>query len=669
MWEGAYDLDLSRGSTNFAAMKPLSKLLTLPAAYVVNVALAFAVMMIGRIAYLAENFGHFAGEFTHGSLGTLVGGSLLFDASAIAYIYAPYTLLMLLPLAVVATPRWQRSAKYYYVSVTLAALALNLMDAVYFRYTLRRTTSTVFSEFAAEGNLFSIIGWELLRHWYFIALAAAVGFGLWKLYRQPRVSLPKPRRRFYFVQSVALLVAAFLTVVAIRGGVKHSIRPITVSNAAQFVAHPADAALVLNTPFSLIRTIGKDVYQRQSFYPDDLIESIYTPLHRPAPADTLRCRRNVVVIIVESFGREYIGAFNRDLEGGRYRGYTPFVDSLIDVSTTYRWSFCNGRKSIDGMPSILSGVPMMVEPYILTPQSMNTLSGLAGYLAPEGYYTAFFHGADNQSMGFQAFARSTGFGHYFGRTEYDADPLSRGAADFDGWWAIWDEPFLQFFKRSIDTMPQPFVATVFTASSHHPFNIPEEYADRFPEGPLPIHKCIRYTDYALRRFFDEASRQPWFSNTLFVITSDHTNMSDHPEYSSDIGSFSSPIIFYDPTGTLPAGRVDAVAQHIDILPTVLSYLGYGKPYVAFGCDLLSTPPESTWAVNYINGTYQYVKYGYVLQFDGHRPTALYALSDRRMSRNLLTDKTLAPVADKMTAELKAIVQQYMNRMLDDRLTP
>lgn len=383
MWEGAYDLDLSRGSTNFAPMKPLSKLLTLPAAYVVNVALAFAVMMIGRIAYLAENFGHFAGEFTHGSLGTLVGGSLLFDASTIAYIYAPYTLLMLLPLAMVATPRWQRSAKYYYVAVTLAALVLNLMDAVYFRYTLRRTTSTVFSEFAAEGNLFSIIGWEVLRHWYFIALAAAVGFGLWKLYRQPRVSLPKPRRRFYFVQSVALLVAAFLTVVAIRGGVKHSIRPITVSNAAQFVAHPADAALVLNTPFSLIRTIGKDVYQRQSFYPDDLIESIYTPLHRPAPADTLRCRRNVVVIIVESFGREYIGAFNRDLEGGRYRGYTPFVDSLIDVSTTYRWSFCNGRKSIDGMPSILSGVPMMVEPYILTPQSMNTLSGLAGYLAPK----------------------------------------------------------------------------------------------------------------------------------------------------------------------------------------------------------------------------------------------------------------------------------------------
>lgn len=125
------------------------------------------------------------------------------------------------------------------------------------------------------------------------------------------------------------------------------------------------------------------------------------------PNDSLTKRKkNVVVIIIESFGREYIGGFNKWLDGGRYKGYTPFVDSLMQHSATYQYSFCNGRKSIDGMPSVLSSIPMFIEPFFLTSASMNNVSGLAGELKEEGYYSAFFHGAENGSMGFQAFARA-----------------------------------------------------------------------------------------------------------------------------------------------------------------------------------------------------------------------------------------------------------------------
>ena len=450
-----------------------------------------------------------------------------------------------------------------------------------------------------------------------------------------------------------------LSIAGMRGGFTTAVRPITVSNANQYAQHPTDAALVLNTPFSLIRTIGKSVFTVPNYYQSETeLEAIYTPQHK-AQTDTL-VKKNVVVLIIESFGREYIGALNRDLEGGKYKGYTPCVDSLIAHSTTFRYSFCNGRKSIDGMPSILSSIPMFVEPFFLTPASMNDYTGLAGILGNEGYQTAFFHGAQNGSMGFEAFAKKTGFQRYYGRTEYEA---ARGTNDFDGTWAIWDEPFFQYYAEEMSKMQQPFMTAIFSASSHHPFAIPEQYKAQFPEEHLPIQKCIRYTDMALGKFFATARKQPWFSNTIFVLTSDHTNQSDHAEYQSDLGGFCSPIIIYDPSH--PEGQMEEkVAQQIDILPTILGMLGYQKPYMAFGIDVLNTPAEDTWAVNYLNGIYQYVKYDYVLQFDGKQTKGIYQLTDRLMQHNL---KGKVPQQAQMERELKAIIQQYMMRMTKNKL--
>ena len=208
------------------------------------------------------------------------------------------------------------------------------------------------------------------------------------------------------------------------------------------------------------------------------------------------------------------------------------------------------------------------------------------------------------------------------------------------------------------------MTAVFTASSHHPFVVPEQYQKQFPEEGLEIHKCIRYTDMALGRFFQTASRQPWFMNTIFVLTSDHTNMSDHPEYQTDLGGFCSPIIIYDPSAD--GGMQDKIAQQIDILPTVLGLLGYPKEYLGFGIDVLNTPKEDTWAVNYLNGIYQYVRYGYVLQFDGSDSKALYSLDDRLMKHNLIGK---VEVQTQMERELKAIIQQYMERMTQNRLLP
>ena len=628
-----------------------------------NLLLAYAVYTVARMAYMLENWNFFSGSFTS----DMFQGALVFDTAAILLTNAPYILLMLLPLHLKETKAWHLLCRFVFVLTNGTALAINLADAAYFPYTMRRTTTTIFNEFSHEENLGSIFLSESTRHWYFFLLAIITIYALWRLYVQPRLTAKKLSWwRYTLACTVALVGMAPLIVAGIRGGFATAIRPITISNANQYVDSPVDAAFILNTPFSLYRTIGKDVFVVPEYYKSEAeMASLFTPIHRPV-ATAPFVKKNVVVIIVESFGREYIGALNEPLDNGQYKGYTPCVDSLIAKSVTFRYSFCNGRKSIDGMPSILSSIPMFVEPFILTPSSMNKVTGLAGILEEEGYQTAFFHGAQRGSMGFMAFARSTGFQEYYGREDYEQDRRFGGSADFDGLWAIWDEPFLQYYATKMSEMKEPFMTAVFTASSHHPYHIPDKYKETYPEEGIAIHKCIRYTDMSIGRFFEEASRQPWFKNTIFVLTSDHTNQSDHAYYQTDLGGFCSPIIIYEPGSERQPEIQEKIAQQIDILPTVLGMMHYSKPYFGFGIDLLNTAEEDTWAVNYLSGIYQYVKNGVVLQFDGTQTRAVYALKDSLMQQNLVGN---VPEQQQMEKELKAIIQQYMERMTQDRLLP
>ena len=642
------------------------------ASVVANLLLAYVVYFVARMAFFAENYSLYSNiDASH--FAELLCGGLTFDTSAILYTNALWVLMVLFPLHLKETPAYHRVCRWVFVVINVLCLAVNLGDAVYFRYSMRRTTTTVFQEFQHENNLGGIFLTEALSHWYFFLLAILIGWGLWRLYadnqwQTRRGWLLRPQV-YYPAMLLSLLAFVPFCVAGMRGGWTRDIRPITISNANNYCDHPTEAGLVLNTPFALIRTIGKNNFDVVTYYSDKAeLEAIFDPVHRPQPAHPF-VRKNVVVIIIESFGREYIGAYNQHLAAQGYQGYTPFTDSLLaNGALTFRYSYCNGRKSIDGMPSILSSIPMFVEPFFLSPYSVNDVSGLADCLGRKDYQTAFFHGAERGSMGFMAFARATKFKQYFGREDFVADPRTRGDADFDGWWGISDEPFMQYFCQKMSEMRQPFMTALFTLSSHHPFRVPQAYKDVFPEEhpDMPIYKVIRYTDMALQHFFASARRQPWFKNTIFVLTSDHTNMAAFDEYRTDLGGFCSPVIFYDPSGGMGSGMRDAIAQQTDIMPTLLGHLGYDQPYVSFGKDLLSTPAKDTWAVNYLNGIYQYVKHGCVLQFDGQRTVGVYRLDDRLMQHNLVGR---LPQQTGMERELKAIIQQYMERMTENRLVP
>ena len=256
-------------------------------------------------------------------------------------------------------------------------------------------------------------------------------------------------------------------------------------------------------------------------------------------------------------------------------------------------------------------------------------------------------------MGFKAYSQSVGYNEYYGRECYGNDD------DFDGHWSIWDEEFLQYTAHQINTFREPFASTIFTATSHHPFIIPERYKDVFKEGPLPIHKCIAYTDMSVRRFFETASAMPWYENTLFVLCADHTNNVEIPEYGTEAGRYRVPIMFYRPDGSLK-GKKEGTIQQIDIMPTTLGLLGYDLPYIAFGNDLTKTPDEETFAVNSSNGIFQLFRNGHLLQFDGEVPVALYNYNSDPMLKENLLDKV---DCGNDVLFLKSFIQQYMERMV------
>jgi phosphoglycerol transferase MdoB-like AlkP superfamily enzyme len=629
-------------------------------ALLLRLLLVFVLFSFCRIGFYLFNTQFFP-EMTFAAFLPLMWGGFQFDLVAILYCNMLYILLVILPFDFRFRFGYQEAVKYLFFITNGVALAINVADFIYYRFTLRRTTADVFQQFQNEQNISGLIFRFLLDYWYALLFWVVLVVIMVKVYNSIRVWGPQTKNRviYYLLGSLAVPLVALLIVGGIRGGFKHSTRPITLSNAGEYVNDPKHISIVLNTPFSLIRTVGKTKVQKVSFFSQSELAKIYSPEHRPVDTAAFK-DLNVVVIILESFSKEFFGTFNREKEDGQYEGYTPFLDSLIDHGLTYEFSFANGRKSIDGLPSVISSIPSLGVPYFLSPYSGNKINSLPSLLEEKGYHTSFFHGAPNGSMGFQAFMNVAGVDHYFGMDEYGNDE------DFDGLWGIWDHQFLNFYAQKLNTFQQPFFSSLFTVSSHHPFEIPDEFESKFKEGPMPIHKCILYTDNALRSFFNKVSSMPWYENTIFVITADHTSSNiQFPEYRTPWGFYSVPVIFFRPDHSLK-GRKSELFQQIDIMPTLLGYLNYDGSYVAFGRDAFKENIEP-FAFNYKDDTYQLMVKDYLLVFNGTQSIGLYDFKrDTLAEQNLVNERK--EVVAGMEPLMKAIIQQYNNRMAEDNLT-
>ena len=588
----------------------------------------------------------------------LLFAGMRFDWVVIAYANIPLVLYYCLPWKVIYNTVLQKIAAVYYVFANGVIILFNMIDVIYFRFIGKRMTSEFFQFFGnSDENIGPIVGQIIVDYWYMLVLTLL--FVLMLVVTAKRTRLKEPvtaiTSRWYFRQWVSLLCCLVLTIIACRGGLQN--KPVNMMTALRY-ADSQNVPIVLNTPFTIVKSSTSNTLKELHYFQPE--EMDFSPIHfstasnRFLKDDHPGYAPNLVFVVLESFGQEMITYYNPER---RYQ-VTPFLDSLLTQSLTFDGR-ANGRRSIEALPSLLSGIPSLMEVDLTSSKYFgNTVQGLGTTLLSKGYYTAMFHGGNNGTMNFDVYARNTGMEHYFGRTEYDNDK------DFDGKWGIFDGPYLQYCIKTLDTVSTPFSALIYTLSSHHPYTLPDGF--ELPKESYlwsGFEKTVYYTDCALRDFFEEASRQPWYDSTLFVITADHANTEHYQnDYNNLWEMYAIPIAFFMPS-RVPALRCDEVAQQTDLNVSILSALGVNDTVFSFGRNVFDSLSHPAF-ISYLNQTYQYSNGHFLLQSDGEHTFGVFNIrEDRSLDHNLI-DHIQCPDLAKM---LKEQLQEYNNRLLFNQL--
>lgn len=577
---------------------------------------------------------------------TFLGG-LLFDFAAVAYINTIFLIAHLVPGNFKYSPTYQRTLKVSFYAVNLLFIATNFIDIIYYRFTGRRSTFGMITAKGMEQEAIGLIPSFLKEFWYIGIIFLIISILLWKSIPNldPNVRPEKLTRKDYYKKTAYLFLSLFIILLAGRGGLRK--KPIKIVDGIQYGAL-RNTALVLNTPFTILKTLAKkEDIDKVSYFKSDELTSIYNPVISLQPTYP-PVKKNVVILILESFGNENIG-----------RGQTPFLDSLITKSYYFKNGFANGKVSIDAVPSILSSIPsLMNNSFISSSYSLNKINGLPKILKKAGYTTSFFHGAFNGSQNFDQYAKVAGFDQYYGKDQYT------GKEAFDGKWGVFDEEFLQFYASKLSTFKQPFFSSLFTISSHNPYTIPEKYKNKFPKGTTDIQESIAYTDYALRQFFKTAKKQSWYANTLFVLSADHTSSAGDKDIDkTSIGKFRIPILFFDPSNPEFSGVNDKNFQQIDIMPSILDYLNIKTEMVSFGKSYKS---QQNFVVYYLQGTYHFIKDDYYLAFANNQTIGLYNYKKDILLKNNLMKTEQARVKE-YERFLKAYIQSFNERVTNNQL--
>ena len=555
------------------------------------IVIILAVYSFERLEFLLVNRRVFAAVSSGEILRALLMG-IRFDLSFVLTLASPFLLITLLPYpwrwsAQPVLPRWFPAL---FLAVNAPWLAINFADAHYFRFSGRRSGLEVL---ALGNDLFSQAG-QLLRQYWFVPVVTAVCLLLLHYLLTRLIAAELWQRRVAW--PVWCLIAAGAigaTVIGNRGGLQS--KPLRPSHAYIF-SEMALGDAALSTPYVLMRTKLRESVPTVRFFAADsdvdrLVERDRKPLAQLPPT-----RDNVVIIILESFGREFMGAPN-----GR-SSLMPFFAGLSRRGLFFSNGFANGRRSIEAPPAILAGIPALMDaPYVTSRYVGNRIHGIGEVLAGRGYRTMFFHGGKNGTMFFDLMSRLCGFDEYYGKNEYP------GEQDYDGAWGIYDEPFLRFVRQKLDASPEPFATTIFTLSSHNPFLVPADFASRVDPNLSAFQRSLVYTDHALAEFFRQAEQSPWYRNTLFVLSADHTAESTDPAYQNEQGRFRVPLLFFHGGGRIAPEQSTRVAQHVDIFPSIIDFLGIradevGFPMLPFGQSVFDkTRPGQ--AINQTSGLY------------------------------------------------------------------
>ena len=583
------------------------------------------LLMLMRLWFLSQN-----PHFLHltSSNSTDLAKALLFGLR-LDLIIAFYLFLPVFIILSFIRIHWLRFA--IALPICLMVIGVSAIDAAYFRYAKERLGFDFWNLIKGENNisLSTYFDGEIVGVIIILLSSILISYLLIKL-------IPTSRKSSQLLINLAFILFTFFIA---RGGMRS--RPLRSADAA---SHVSTNFIPLSLNPLLLLYEAKTNPNTNAYL--DQLTTLEVDSFQPQSGELTKY--NFVVVILESFGKEYTG-----LNHNYALNYTPNLNRLMEQSVVCTDAYSNGLKSMDAVPALFSGIPRLTSnAFITSPNSLKKLPSVFNTLKTVGYHSSFFHGADNNTMGFRSFLMSQGLGAYFGLDEYPSKD-----EDFDGNWGIYDVPYLEYVANQLNDQEQPFCSGVFTLSSHHPYTVPSEYADSFPSGSLKIHKSIGYTDFALARFLEICSKMPWFDNTIFIITADHSSENSLHAYRTASGKYEVPLLLYAPSILKPS-VISKTVSHCDVFPTILDLVNFGEPTSILGSSIFDTSNQSM-VCHFDNGVNYITSNGWSLGVDLNSALSMYNLQkDPNCLDNVLED--FPNSANRLNHAMNTYYRKYLS---------
>lgn len=558
------------------------------------------LFLAARVVFLAWEHAR-AARLGPAMLGAVMLHGLRMDLSAAAY--ATVIPAVLVALSAVGPPQAVRALRTVLGAYTVTLVAtVSLMVAgdlgVYDAWGFRLDASP-FAYLALPREAFaSAESSPVVRLAAIAVLFAAGAVAVYRrVMRAPLETMP-PRA---WAAAPAALAAGALLLLPIRGGLQDM--PL---NQSSVYFSPNDFAnqATLNVPWNVVHSLVTEralvrtnpYRQIDSAVAQRLVDSLFRAPDAPTPRLLRIARPNVVLLIWESLTAKVVGRL------GGVPGVTPELDSLTRHGVLFDHLYASGDRSPKGLVAILSAFPTQPRIQVLnTPQKAAALPMLARDFDAAGYRTAFYYGGDLAFANIRSYLIA---GRFQSLVEERAFPRSLPRQQ----WGVSDQYVLDRLLADVPAMPRPFFATLFTLSSHEPFDVPGPPPPRDEDETAGFLRSHAYTDRAVGAFVRAARRQPWWDSTLIIIIADHGQRM--PRAAPREGEQASldyhiPMLWLGGALAVRDTVITTIGSQTDLAPTLLAQLGMSHAAYRWGRDLLAPGARSFAYFSYIDG------FGYV----------------------------------------------------------
>jgi phosphoglycerol transferase MdoB-like AlkP superfamily enzyme len=387
-----------------------------------------------------------------------------------------------------------------------------------------------------------------------------------------------------FTSSVVLLVC----LVGIRSSTGHRpANPSVVAFSSDLLVNDLTLSSTYNVLYAIysskrhessVRAYGRmaladavaQVRQDMAIVEQDFISSELPTLHRSSWVKERANPPNLVIILQESLGAEFVGAL-----GGLK--VTPELDKLAQEGIWFEHLYATGTRSVRGIEAVVTGfTPTPARSVVKLPKSQTGFFTVAELLQRRGYDTSFIYGGEAHFDNMRQFFVGNGFQTIIERKDI-VDPV------FVGSWGASDEDLFRTAHEKFSMAgDKPFFSLVFTSSNHSPFEFPAGRIELYDEDPATVNNAVKYADHAMGEFFRQAKKSPYWDNTLFLVVADH-NSRVRGANLVPIEYFHVPALILG--GEVAARNVSRLASQIDLLPTLLGMMGIADVHPATGHDL------------------------------------------------------------------------------------